>query len=189
MVRTGAPIDRTPPDSYIPPDSLPIGILPGGRSREATYNGVEPYMYNKIRILLSVIQRKHGFPMREHHTVAFFDLIMFSIPFHTKIRVHATMTSWDRDSIAGKIPVTLRKDMRYRQVLIANLPNELQSDLIGLIPFGFDTTARELFELALETTTRTWPIFENLVTFGGMNDVLIQHNWDKIRLVLNKNGY
>ena len=150
-------------------------------------SGVAVHQFNKIRFKLDAIEKRHGFPMRLHHTVAFFDLLMFSIPFYTQLQVNTTIISWDNDR-PDKIPATERVDMRFRKVLIKIIPNEQQYDLIGVIPFGFANTVAEIDELLALATTRVWNLFENLVTYSGMNNKFIICNWDKIVKRLNDYG-
>ena len=146
------------------------------------------YEFTKIRIHLDALGRREGFPARMHHTVAFFDLLMFSIPFYTQLMTKTTITSWDEHRPLN-IPKTNRTQMRWRNVLIKTIPDEQQYDYIGLIPFGFDNTIREGFEMLLNATARIWPIFNNLVSFGGLHNKIIICNWDYVLKKLNKGGY
>lgn len=151
---------------------------------------IESFQTNKIRIFMNAIAQKDGFPVRLHHTVAFFDLIMFSIPFYTKLMIFQSIEAWEgRYSPMGQGPELIHDPSeihRYRNVIIFDIPNELLSMILMAIPTFIDNM---LVELAMQTTHRPWPIFENLVTFSGMSNLFIKYNWDKILLVLNQNGY
>lgn len=184
----GPPVDRDPPD--LPPDEPKIvnsesvlndifDLYPEYRDEiiyeiheliyltVRTNKGLPVWEFNNIRYAMMNKMRKHGFPMRLHHTVAFFDLVMFSIPFYTTISTQDTINLWNTNV-----------EYRYRKVRIYDLPSEYAYEMMGLIPFNIDET------LALgtlkRTTIRDWDIFTNLITFGGVNNKMIICNWDKI---------
>ena len=157
----------------------------------ATQGGVEHYMYNKIRILLSNIYSKHGYPARAHHTVQFYGLLMFSVPINTKIHYINTKKAWEQivylDDKEGQPILTEPKDWKWRQVYIYDIPDEIMQKVMHFIPLSIDDgIVWTLLEL---TTMRPWQLFDNLITYGGINDIVIEHNWDKIKDVLNQNGY
>jgi len=158
-----------------------------------TKTGIKCYQFNKIRIKLSIIQRKHGFPASRDYTVAFYGFVMFGIPWFTKIFLTPTINAWiGKRGIGdyGNLPfVDYDRPYLYnwRQVVIHDLPPELLDlglGAISMIP-GIYTIVTAL----MYNTARLFPIFENILSFGGLNNKVIISNWDKIYKKLIQNGY
>jgi hypothetical protein len=155
---------------------------------------VSCYEFKKIRILLSNIEQQEGFPARIHHTVAFFDLLMFSIPFYHKLFLQKTMEYWDKDGLEMPDPNNSLKvlrnskisDWRWRKVWIHEIPNELFQSLFNMIPYQIESGLVDLWTKAC--TTKEWSIFENLITFAGLHNKIIICNWDKVLKKLNDGG-
>ena len=176
-----------------------------------TNGGISYYQYNKIRILLSAIQKKNGFPARDNHTVAFYSLLMFSLPFYTRLALLITQQAWaDDPAIYMKNSITGRYIMfeksnyhdqiaslldkgpgtwRWRYILIHDIPNELINTLVGSIPIVGDLTQFATYQVLQATSIRPWPLYDYLISKGGLHDVVIKTNWNKIRKELNDNGY
>lgn len=153
-------------------------------------SGVRVYEFNKIRFKLAGIQQRNGYPMRLHHTVMFFDLVMFSLPFYTKLFVTKTIDSWEKsiqiDGPEGKKIDTLPESFRFRKVFIYDIPTEF----LAMILQGVQILGLYYWvELAMQLTNRPYWLFKNLVSYGGLNNKMIVCNWDKIIKMLNDNGY
>lgn len=162
------------------------------------YGKIQCFQFDKIRMALDSIQKTHGYPARMHHTVAFFDLIMFSIPFNTKLWIDLTKQIWNGEPIMEAWLGTIdyyysqikRKTnfhaWRWRKVVIHDIPNEVLNQVLNAIPFRFDSAA---WDFVQKTTLREWYLFDNLVDLSGINDKIIVCNWDRIVAFLNKYGY
>lgn len=158
----------------------------------STKGGIHSFQFNKIRIALASIQKKHGYPVRQHHTVAFFDLMMFSIPFFTKIFTTLTIQMWDAEIIPAGMYLwentydhTKSFEWRFRKVIIHNIPNEFSTGILNFIPFKFDEA---VWGHAQRTTSREWFIFDNLLSYGGLNNLVIIANWNRIRNFIDNKG-
>lgn len=137
---------------------------------------ISVFEFTKIRIHLAAIARKEGFPAIIHHTVAFFDLLMFSIPFYTKVSIRNTMENWN---ISAKY--------RWRKVRIFDIPDEFGFELLGLIPLSTDDML--VMSTMKRATERDWLLFNNLVSYGGIHNKIIICNWDYVLKKLNEGGY
>ncbi len=166
-------------------------------------------MFNKIRIALSEIEKREGFPARMHHTVAFFDLLMFSIPFYTALQVLKTIQVWDDsvewiqglnryelvlDGNKPKFEVIPNKNViwtnpvydRWRRVVLVKIPDDLLGLTLSAIPTNIDMTVVKIILLG---TQSYYNVFENLVSPAGIHNKVILCNWDHIREKLNNYGY
>lgn len=157
----------------------------------STRQNIKCFQFNKIRMILSAIKKKHGYPAVQHHTVAFFDLLMFSIPFYTRLNVIDTISLWDHGFIFPEQAwstkfTSVNPIYEWRQVLIFDIPNDYLAAILTMLPFQVDDVA---IKNAMKLTTRVWDIFSNLLDYSGLNDKIIVCNWDKILEVLNENGY
>jgi hypothetical protein len=148
---------------------------PVSRASGPTNGGIYPYMYNKIRITLNAIHRKEGFPARSYHTVAFYGLLMFSIPFDHILLVGETATLWSQ-----------QPNKRWRAVKLGykRPSGDIAEDALYLIPYW-----SQISRFAALFNQVEWPIYENLLSYGGLNNKVIDANWDKIKLELNREGY
>ena len=153
---------------------------------------IKCYQFNKIRICLDAIEKKEGYPARRHHTVAFFDLLMFSTPFYKRLAVMDTIQLWDDGQLSKEKPWRVRfvdvgsRFYVWRQVVTFDIPDEYQSVFLGLIPSKIDDS---IVNTLLRLTSDVWPIFENLVSYGGLHNYIILCNWDKVVRKLNKGGF
>ena len=153
---------------------------------------IKCYEFNKIRIHLEAIEKREGFPARRHHTVAFFDLLMFSTPFYKRLSVMDTIQLWDEGQLSKEKPWRIRfidvgsRFYVWRQVVTFNIPDEYQSVFLGLIPSKIDDS---VVNTLLRLTSDVWPIFENLISYGGLHNKIILCNWDKVVRKLNKGGF
>lgn len=164
----------------------------------ATNGGVFCYQFNRIRKEMAAIQKKHGYPARMHHTVMFFDLLMFSVPFFTKLWVKFTMQIWDGEllpaAVLGNIiPLGESSDWLqerthewvWRKVIIYDIPDEVQNYLMDIVPFNIDNA---IWDMVMKGTNREWYMIPNLLSLGGLHDKIIVCNWDLIKSFLNKHG-
>lgn len=139
------------------------------------------YQFNKVRIKLAQIKRKHGFPVRSFFTVAFFNYIMFGIPFYTKMHIKESINSWSQVG------------MRWRGVRIGDLPVEdtVQGQLyiVGRSLAGIVGLSGMFDDILKASTIRNYPIYENIIMYSGLHNIVIISNWDKILTELNKEGF
>ena len=156
--------------------------------RNTEFGRVSCYMFNKIRIILGIIQKRHGYPAVRHHTVAFFDLLMFHVPFYTKTLIKQTIEFWDQPVEWPRFSGNWSKirDYQWRAVRIVDIPDEYQSMIMNAIPFNIDET---LISALLLLTARRYLLYPNIVDRSGLHDKIIICNWDYILQELNENGY
>lgn len=163
-----------------------------------TAKGVEPFQFNKIRLLLSAITKSKGFPAKRYYTVTFFNFLMFGIPYATVLDWKMTMNIWENDQAYNnlmRLPMNEKPyypfHFRWRHVIIRDVPDQQMRTAMGYmgsIPI-FGQGLGIGVELWSNLTKRLYPIFENLLFYSGLADHIIICNWDKISEVLNKNGY
>lgn len=166
---------------------------------KSTRSGIESFMYNKIRMALDAIMKKHGFPMRFHHTVNFLDLLMVSIPFFTQIAITDTLDAWDDniEKIGMRHNWLLNPSIRNildksdgawwfcRAIIIYDVPDEYARMIMRGIPTNIDEA---IWESAMRLTMRPYSMFDNIISFGGINNLVILANWNKVREMIDKYG-
>ena len=155
-----------------------VEAYPSVQTSESTSTGVQKYMYNKIRILLGAIQRKKGWPARAHHSVGFYGLQMFAVPDFTTIDREHTMKAWKGSR---------SKEYEWRKVRIFDIPTLDMVELANVVPMQYGSLV--LNKTMRINTIRDWPMYENLLSKGGISNIMIDHNWDKIKKELELNGY
>lgn len=138
---------------------------------------IKHYMYNKIRINLNNYQRTHGWPSRLAKSVGFYGLLMFSIPDYYLVHKLDTTKLWLQD-----------RTKAWREVVIYAIPNEYIQDVLSIvsnIPLNLLGSVIALVGIIVKNLTKTTiPIFENLISIGGLSDTVIEANWDKIKELL-----
>lgn len=185
---------------YKIPDASDIGLYPEvnmGLSYEAsmaswktalispTNSGIRYFHTNKIRALLGSHMKKKGFPVKIHARADFNALCMLAVPSHSIVEQEYTVEQWALapfNTFRNVWIFDFRKD-NY----LENSYNEARSFVSGFVPYGGFASAGQSLSLKY-TTIRPYPIFENLITYGGLNDIFIYMNWDKIKRVLDKLG-
>ena len=188
-------LDKYP--KYIPECELELASFIDF-SASSKVKGVKCYEFKKIRIYLNAIMVNEGYPARRHHTVQFFDLLMFSCPFYTKLAVKRTMDYWDEDGhdlpvkstgFGGKVTKTSKiSRFKWRKVIMYKIPDEIISQFLGLLPDMIPI--HEIMTLgSMITNSFEWPLFNNLVQYGGLHNFIIVCNWDYVLAKLNEGGY
>ena len=111
-----------------------------------SFGPIKCYMFNKIRIVLGIIQKLHGYPAVRDHTVAFFDLLMFHIPYYTQLIVKETIKFWNGPIEFPKFSGNWSKvrDYQWRAVRVVDIPDEYQTMIMNIIPFQIDETLQSI---------------------------------------------
>lgn len=154
-----------------------------------TDGGIECWQTIKIRTILASLFSRHGYPLREYAGMGYFSGISCWIPVQRYINHHETRMLWEnaeKRGWDGKSP-----HPKWRTLILMEVP-EPESSLDILTGRGvvFDFGMIDLgFELYQTFTNEPYPIFENLSFYNTIHDILIYHNWDKIRKLFNMNGY
>ena len=144
--------------------------------------GIKWFMFNKIRIKLGAYRKRHGWNLQVYRRVMFMDLQMFSIPSD-----HVCMEYFTREDWLDY------PNRSYRKIKIANRIDTSNSisaggNLLAAIGGGLMQTILGInlvSEIGQGATMKDWEIYPNLISIGGLHDVIILRNWEKVRLELN----
>ncbi|MEJ2252183.1 MAG: hypothetical protein P8Y97_21285 [Candidatus Lokiarchaeota archaeon] len=136
-------------------------------------------MYNKIRVILGNIWKIQGYPVRLHCRVAFPHHIMISIPNNMEYSIARTWTMYQDQGSRKYDPSSI-----YRYVIL--IQNAPEGTPLGFIENMFNMVTLGLFSQIVEgdVTEIKYPIFENIVSPGGINNKVIDANWDKIKATI-----
>jgi hypothetical protein len=131
------------------------------------------FEFNKIRMHLSALSKKHGFPVRLGWNLNFASLLYVLKPQNSVINYSQTYFLWYRQPLK-----------RYRKLCINDIivPETLEGGFLNILDqflaiFG----AGHVLDAAVaEGTLREMDLFENIPDWGGLHDIVIMANWDKI---------
>lgn len=149
---------------------------------KSTRGGIKVYQFNKIRMKVDQIKRKHGYMVRWGYKVGFVAHLMISVPQNTLIDYYETDQHW-KQYVSHRWRVCQIFDVQVEGSVQGNLAIVFSS-LLGVVGLG-----GIIPDIIKGNTIRNYSIFENLVTYGGMHNIFILSNWDKILPMLNKAGF
>lgn len=147
----------------------PIPGVPNQRDR-ATNGGIRFFQTIKIRSIFEKIYKVSGYPVRWAHYVGYYSGLGLWVHDDFIINAHQTTFLWENEP-----------DKKWREVVIGRIPDIITRE-IPLVAHIASIISKQVY-------TERWQVFENLAFYNTMNDIVIKHNWDKIRVFLNGKGY
>lgn len=147
-----------------------------------TKSGIEVWQTIKIRAHLANISMRHGYRARWKYRISFMGHQYLSIPQNSLVLFYDTDRKWETDV-----------SWRWRKIYIAdtivadtpegNMAN-VADGILSIIGM------RDVVEGIIKgQTKRSYNLFENMISYEGINDVVILSNWDKVRKLLMAYGY
>lgn len=146
-----------------------------------THKGIPVWQTKKIRNILTGMSRYHGFGIRWKYRISFMGHAYMSIPQNTLIDFVKTDQEWEK------------VENRWRRIWIYDVivtgTNEGNLMQILSVITGSELGLNIVPDWIKGNTMRSYEFFENMISYDGINDVIIISNWDKVRELLMSYGF